>query len=1091
MPFSGQRLSVLFSAVLVLCLAAPAVAASLDRDAFRWADEYGASEFRDGQVLPGRLIVRFAPGSQPQESAARDDGSVATGEYALDRVSQEIGVTAIDRMFPALSGALRANEMPGRDEFYIFQFDPQQSSVLEAAQKLATLEGIVSVEPDEVYRSTVELPNDPGLSNQWWLRNTLLGGADIRAVAAWNYSTGSENVVVCVADSGVDWQHPDLGGTGPDYTDGVILINDVEFNGTPGQDDDGNGFVDDIYGWDFVNFGGTGGTLQTPPQDVRFADPDPMDYGGHGTAVTGCISAIANNGIGIASTNWTTKILACKIGWTDPNGDGFIGMSWAAQSMDYARNRGADVFNASWGSGSSLTTAANFLQIAGVILCESAGNGNSESSSYLGSRSDVVSVAATNENDFKAGFSTYGTWVEISAPGTGIWTTSMMPQEDGSVRHNYTSIQGTSFSSPIVAGAMAMAKAAFPGETRQQTIDRVLAAVDDIDSKNPNYIGKLGTGRLNLFKLFEQGNPTRWPVPGLLPTLFDAQQFSDAGDTIAVEGGHVIRGPYLFSAGSEATIMGGYDPTYTSRDPLGNPSVFELPVGAATVLTIGNGVGPDLILDGFQVTGGFNTSPSLAPDEGIFGAGLVTFNASPTLRNFLVNGNRAGNTGEFGYGAGVTIIGGSPTLENFEITGNSAMSGAGLYVYDADPTLTNINIHDNTTWTPNLGNTPYGGGACFRASPPAGARRVGGINIDGANFSGNVASGPGGGLYAIDSELTITNATFANNTSVGAGAGIAMTNGMLDVSSSSFIGNSTNSGGNLVQGGGLFATGAAVTLDDLDVRNNSCNFGGGGVAVENPTTFSMSNSTVVDNVAGIFGGGVYVGGGTNGMSLTGSTIAGNSGGSVGANGVYVSGGDIDLQQNVIAFNVDGSSSPNGVNLVSATATFTCNLLHGNTNGNVGGADDPIGTNGNIDADPMFCDAGLGEYTLDVASPAAKAACGFMGSEATDCSIGTGTGDDTPSAVARRFALEQNRPNPFNPSTQIQFSIPAGARVQLRIYDLRGRLVRALVDQDYEAGTWQITWNGRDDGGRSVASGTYLYELRADDQRKVRKMGLLK
>jgi len=419
------------------------------------------------------------------------------------------------------------------------------------------------------------------------------------------------------------------------------------------------------------------------------------------------------------------------------------------------------------------------------------------------------------------------------------------------------------------------------------------------------------------------------------------------------------------------------------------------------------------------------------------------------------------------------------------------MSGAGLYVYDADPTLTNVYVHDNTAWAPNFGDNPYGGGAYFRASPPAGARRVGGINIDGANFFGNSASGPGGGLYAIDSELTISNSSFANNTSAAGGAGIAMVNGMLDISSTSFTNNNTNSSGNLVHGGAMFVQGAAVTLDDLEVRDNSSNFGGGGVAVEAPTAFSMSNSTVVDNVSGIFGAGLYIGGGTSGMSLTSNTIAGNSGGSVGGNGVYVSNGDIDLQQNIIAFNLDGSSAPSGVNLVAATATFSCNLLHGNTNGNVGGAPDPVGTNGNSDVDPMFCDAGAGEYTLDVASPAATAPCGFMGSEPTDCSTGTGIGDDTPTNATRRFALEQNSPNPFNPSTQIQFSIPAGARVQLRIFDVRGRLVRALVDQDYDAGTWQVTWNGRDDTGRTVASGTYLYELRADDQRKVRKMGLLK
>jgi predicted outer membrane repeat protein len=456
-----------------------------------------------------------------------------------------------------------------------------------------------------------------------------------------------------------------------------------------------------------------------------------------------------------------------------------------------------------------------------------------------------------------------------------------------------------------------------------------------------------------------------------------------------------------------------------------------------------------------------------------------------------VTGNQAGNVGDYGYGGGVVIIGGSPTLENVEIYGNQAMSGAGLYAYDSDPVFIDVSVHDNTAWTPQVGGNPVGGGAYLRQCPPPAARRIGGITIDGGNFSGNVSAGSGGGLYAIDSDLTISDATFDANSSVGAGGGLSLRNGNLSVVRSTFTNNITDSGGSLVSGGGINTFQASVALDSCEFRGNTSTLGGGGIAAEAPASFAVSNSTIVDNSAGIFGGGVYVAGSATGMSFTGNTVAGNGGGSIGGNGVYVSGGSIDLQRNVIAFNVDGSSSPNGVNLANATATFSCNLLYGNANGDVGGVADPVGSNGNIGEDPMFCDAAAGAYTLDVASPAATAACGFMGAQPTDCSSGTGIGDDTPATAVRRFALEQNRPNPFNPSTEIAFSIPVGGRVQLRIFDLRGRLVRELVDRDYEAGTWRVTWNGRDDSGRSVASGTYLYELRADDQRKVRKMGLLK
>ena len=264
------------------------------------------------------------------------------------------------------------------------------------------------------------------------------------------------------------------------------------------------------------------------------------------------------------------------------------------------------------------------------------------------------------------------------------------------------------------------------------------------------------------------------------------------------------------------------------------------------------------------------------------------------------------------------------------------------------------------------------------------------------------------------------------------------------------------------------------------------------MAIRNPVSFTLSNSTVVENTTGIFGAGVYVETGTTGMSITGSTVANNSGGSVGGNGIYVSGGDIDLQRNVVASNFTGSGTPNGFNLASGTATFSCNLFFNNADGNYGGVTDPTGTNGNIDADPLFCDMVTGDYTLDVSSPAATAGCGFMGGQPAVCNnVGTGIGDETPGTRVHRFALAQNSPNPFNPTTQIRFSLPKAGPVQLRIFDVRGRLVRTLVNRSYDAGSWTVTWNGRDDQGRSVASGAYLYELRAENRRQVRKMGLLK
>ncbi len=198
------------------------------------------------------------------------------------------------------------------------------------------------------------LPNDPGIAGQqWYLRNTNVGGGDIRALGGWAEALGDSNIVVCILDSGVDWHHPDLGGTHPDKVNGAIWTNWTEYYGSAGVDDDGNGFIDDIRGWDFVN-----GVTGWPDEDTQTPDNDPMDYESHGTNCSGCVAAITNNGIGIAGTAPGCKIMAVRAGWLpDGDGQGVVRMDWASQGIVYAANNGAKIINCSWGSASSLSPA--------------------------------------------------------------------------------------------------------------------------------------------------------------------------------------------------------------------------------------------------------------------------------------------------------------------------------------------------------------------------------------------------------------------------------------------------------------------------------------------------------------------------------------------------------------------------------------------------------------------------------------------------------------------------------------------------------------------------------------------------------------
>ena len=207
----------------------------------------------------------------------------------------------------------------------IFLFRGVEKEIDQIRDTLSQLSGFKSVEPDTV--RTVQslpqnIPNDPSLSQEWGL--TQASNIDINAPAAWTLSTGSRSVVTVVLDSGVDYNHPDLAAN--------IWTNPGEIPGN-GIDDDGDGYVDDVHGYDFAN-----------------SDGDPMDDNGHGTMVAGTIAATGNNGIGTVGVNWQTQIMPLK--FISANGSGMTSDAVAALDyVDMMKQRGVNirVVNNSWG----------------------------------------------------------------------------------------------------------------------------------------------------------------------------------------------------------------------------------------------------------------------------------------------------------------------------------------------------------------------------------------------------------------------------------------------------------------------------------------------------------------------------------------------------------------------------------------------------------------------------------------------------------------------------------------------------------------------------------------------------------------------
>lgn len=304
-------------------------------------------------------------------------------------------------------------------------------------------------------------PNDTRFNEQWHLQK-------INAQAAFNYYSVGSNIIIAIVDDALDRTHPDLAPN--------LWQNPGEIAGNL-IDDDGNGYVDDINGWDVVN-----NSANINPPDESYD---------HGTHVAGIASGATNNGRGIASIGFSCKLMGIKAS-SNTNSNSIPG---GYNGILYAANMGAHIINMSWGGATSSQTSQSVIEFAlskGCILVSSAGNGNTTAESYPAAYSGVISVANTNTSDTKAGSSHYGTWVKISAPGTAILSTLPFGR--------YGNLSGTSMASPMVAGLLGLMKSFNPGMPNQQLINCLYSSADNINAANPDFIGLLGAGRINAEK---------------------------------------------------------------------------------------------------------------------------------------------------------------------------------------------------------------------------------------------------------------------------------------------------------------------------------------------------------------------------------------------------------------------------------------------------------------------------------------------------------------------------------------------------------------------------------------------------------------
>ncbi len=413
-----------------------------------------------GDVLELRLAPSAARAVQPFGAARTHAGRVARlGVAALDAAAVSLGAT----FEPAFVGEAPPEPGSGATDFTAFQVVhlPPTTRLEDALARFRALPEVLSATPIAEL-PMASLPNDSLLSFEYWLYQRSLPRHDIGAPEAWDVEPGDTSIVIAILDSGVLPYHPDLAGTLPGRH-GNLWVNAAEADGLPGVDDDGNGFVDDVWGWDFVALNVVD-TLHA--DDLNDADADPNDYAGHGTMVAGITGAIANNGSGIAGTVPNVRLMAVRMGWVPPFGvrpESRIRLDFAAGAIRYATRMGARVINCSWTalSDPALDAALDDATRAGVILV--AASGNSGGATHLGERADVISVAATDSLDQYQDFDITGPWLDLAAGGTEVTTTYLQGAGPDSLQARQpayvTGFSGTSFASPVVAGAAALLQA--------------------------------------------------------------------------------------------------------------------------------------------------------------------------------------------------------------------------------------------------------------------------------------------------------------------------------------------------------------------------------------------------------------------------------------------------------------------------------------------------------------------------------------------------------------------------------------------------------------------------------------------------------
>ncbi len=478
------------------------------------------------EAKPGIVRVKLQPELVRQVGTApvrRTHGKLTTGAAALDIAAERVGVTRIRPMLPYNEKFAADRATYGLDRWYVIEYDTVVPPA-EARRVFSTVAGIEHAEevrpmvlkegsgaavaatrPPLKANAANYMFNDPQLPSQWHYRNfgtlaNAVEGADINLFEAWQSISGAPDVIVAIIDGGVDVTHEDLAAN--------MYANEAELNGTPGVDDDGNGYVDDIWGFNFVTNSG-----EIYPHN-------------HGTHVAGTVGAVNNNGIGVSGVaggdgtpGSGVKMISCQV---FESRSGTAEGDFAA-AIVYAAERGATIAQCSWGWDSDgyyeqavldaidyFTDKARGPKMTGGLCIFAAGNLGQQGNFYPAAYDKVVAVGAMTHDLHAASYSNYGDWIDVIAPGglldysTNQGVLSTLPD------NNYGYLEGTSMATPHVSGiaALVLQKNGSPTFVNESLRTQLLTSVRDFYSfpGNEKLAGLFGSGYIDAAKALQMGD---------------------------------------------------------------------------------------------------------------------------------------------------------------------------------------------------------------------------------------------------------------------------------------------------------------------------------------------------------------------------------------------------------------------------------------------------------------------------------------------------------------------------------------------------------------------------------------------------------